>query len=88
MPCCRPAIRPTSTQLRQIAVSLSPAQSGAPVFPRILDSVAASVTLPLQTMDRDLQNASSQQAGVEIEQEVGQRAVVSIGYQYSRGPIC
>ena len=74
------------TQLRQIAVSLSPAQSGAPVFPRILDSVAASVTLPaLQTMDRDLQNASSQQAGVEIEQEVGQRAVVGIGYQYARG---
>jgi hypothetical protein len=74
------------TQLRQIAVNLSPAQSGAPVFPRILDSVAASVTLPaLQTMDRDLQHASSQQAGVEIEHEVGQRAVVGIGYQYSRG---
>ncbi len=74
------------TQLRQIAVNLSPAQSGAPVFPRILDTVAASVTLPaLQTMDRDLQNASSQQAGVEIEQEVGQRAVVGIGYQYARG---
>jgi hypothetical protein len=74
------------TQLRQIAVNLSPAQSGAPVFPRILDSVAALVTLPaLQTMDRDLQNAWSQQVGVEIEQEVGQRAVVGIGYQYARG---
>ena len=77
------------TQLRQIAVNLSPAQSGAPVFPRILDSVAASVTLPaLQTMDRDLQNASSQQAGVEIEHEVGQRAVVGIGYQYSAAVNC
>jgi hypothetical protein len=73
-------------QLRQIAVSLSPAQTAAPVFPRILDSAVASVTLPaFQTMDRDLQNASSLQAAVEIEQEVGRRAVVGVGYQYVRG---
>ena len=73
-------------QLRQIAVSLSPAQIGAPVFPQILTAAVPSVTPPaLQTMDRQLQNAASMQAGVEIEQEVGSRAVVGIGYQYVRG---
>ena len=46
------------TELRQIAVSLSPTQAGAPVFPQILTAVVPSVTLPnLTTMDRDLQNA-------------------------------
>jgi hypothetical protein len=73
-------------QLRQISVSLSPAQAAAPVFPRILDAPVPSVTLPtLTTMDRDLQNAVSQQAGVEIEREIRPSMVISIGYQYARG---
>ena len=46
------------TNLRQIGVSLSPTQAGAPVFPNILNAVVPSVTLPnLTTMDRNLQNA-------------------------------
>ena len=74
------------TQLRQISVSLSPAQAAAPVFPRILDGPVPSVTLPtLTTMDRDLQNAVSQQAGMEVEQEIRSSMVVGIGYQYVRG---
>jgi hypothetical protein len=73
-------------QLRQISVSLSPAQAAAPVFPRILDAPVPSVTLPtLTTMDRDLQNAVSQQAGVEIEREIRPSMVIGIGYQYARG---
>ena len=73
-------------QLRQISVSLSPAQAAAPVFPRILDAPVPSVTLPtLTTMDRDLQNAVSQQAGVEIEREIRPGMVIGIGYQYARG---
>ena len=40
--------------LRQIAVSLSPTQAGAPTFPNILSEVVPSVTLPsLTTMDRE-----------------------------------
>ncbi len=74
------------TTLRQIAVSLSPSQAGAPVFPNILSSVVPSVTLPnLTTMDRDLQNAFSQQASLEIEHQLGDRATVTLGYQYLRG---
>ena len=73
-------------KLRQIGVSLSPTQAGAPVFPDILAAVVPSVTLlNLTTMDRHLQNAYSRQASVEIEQQLGDRATVSVGYQYLRG---
>ena len=72
--------------LRQIAVSLSPAQAGAPTFPGTLSGVVPSVTLPnLTTMDRELQNAASRQASVEIEQQLGAQSTVSVGYQYLRG---
>jgi hypothetical protein len=72
--------------LRQIVVNLSPTQAGAPSFPAILGGVASSVTLPnLTTMDRDLQNALSRQASVEVEQQIGDRATISVGYQYLRG---
>ena len=71
---------------RQIVVNLSPTQAGAPSFPAILGGVASSVTLPnLTTMDRNLQNALSRQASVEVEQQIGDRATISVGYQYLRG---
>jgi hypothetical protein len=36
-------------------------------------------------MDRDLENAYSRQASVEVEQQLGDRATVAVGYQYLRG---
>ena len=84
--CCRPATPPISTNLRQISISLSPTQAGAPVFPKSCRGVVPSVTLVnLTTMDRDLQNAYSRQASIEVEQQLGERATVSVGYQYLRG---
>jgi hypothetical protein len=72
--------------LRQINVSLSPAQAGAPAFPNVLVAAAPSVTLPnLTAMDRNLQNAYSRQAGVEIEHQLGVNMTMSVGYQYLRG---
>jgi hypothetical protein len=74
------------TRLRQIAITLSPAQAGAPVFPAVLEAPVPSVTLPtLTTIDRNLQNAYSRQASVEVEQQIGRQTTVSIGYQYVRG---
>jgi hypothetical protein len=74
------------TNLRQIGVSLSPTQAGAPTFPNVLSGVVPSVTLVnLTTMDRDLQNAYSRQASVEVEQQFGERTTVSVGYQYVLG---
>ena len=73
-------------QLRQIGVSLSPAQAAAPLFPNVLGAAVPSVTLVnLTTMDRRLQNAYSRQASVEVERQLGDRAVFSVGYQYVRG---
>ena len=45
-----------------------------------------SVTLPnLTTMDPAMQNAYSRQANVEVERQIGERATVSAGYQYTGG---
>jgi hypothetical protein len=72
--------------LRQIGVSMSPTQIGAPVFPNILAGVVPTVTLVnLTTMQADMKNAYSQQASVEIERQIGDRNTVSFGYQYVRG---
>jgi len=72
--------------LQQNSVSLSPGQAGAPVFPAILGAAVPSVTLTnLSTMSRDMQNAYSRQASVEIERQLGERTTVSAGYQYTRG---
>jgi Carboxypeptidase regulatory-like domain/TonB dependent receptor-like, beta-barrel len=74
------------SQLRQIAISLSPAQASAPVFPAILASSVPSGTLPsLTTMDRQLQSAYSRQGSVEVEQQIGARGTVSAGYHYVGG---
>jgi hypothetical protein len=72
--------------LRQIGVSLSPTQAGAPVFPTILAAVVPTVTLVnLTTMQADMKNAYSQQASIEVERQLGDRNTVSVGYQYVRG---
>ena len=73
-------------KLRQVSVSLSPAQTGAPVFPNILPAAVPSVTLVnLATMDRNLQNAYSRQASVEVEQQLGERMTLGLTYQYLQG---
>jgi hypothetical protein len=74
------------TALRQTTVSLSPTQAGAPTFPNVFPRVVPSVTLvSFTTMDRHLQNASSRQASVELEQRLGSGITTSLGYQYLDG---
>jgi outer membrane receptor for Fe3+-dicitrate len=75
-----------AANLQQTGISLTPGQAGAPVFPAILAAPVASVTLPnLTTMNPNMQNAYSRQAGVEFEQQLGERSTVGVGYQYTRG---
>ncbi len=75
------------TQLRQPQVTgILPTQTGAPVFPNILPDRLPSTTLvSITTMDKDLQNAYSRQANVEVERSLGSGRMVSVGYQYFRG---
>jgi outer membrane receptor protein involved in Fe transport len=72
--------------LIQTGISLSPSQASAPVFPNILPAPVPSVTLfSLTTMQRDLRNAYSRQASLEVERQVGRLGTVSVGYSYLRG---
>jgi len=72
--------------LSQIAVSFSPAQAGAPVFPNTLSGVVPLVTLVnFTTMNPHMQNAYSQQGSFEIEQQIGESTTLSLGYQHLRG---
>jgi outer membrane receptor protein involved in Fe transport len=74
------------TKLRQRNIALTPGQAGAPVFPGILPAPVPSVTLfSLTTMQRDLQNAYSRQASLEVERQVGRYGTASVGYSYLRG---
>src|SRR5204863_9911927 len=71
----------------QATVSLSPAQTGAPVFPNILPGAALppGIVYNLTTMDPRMQNAYSAQGSVEIEQQLGSRTTLSVGYEHVRG---
>ena len=73
--------------LHQPSVSgIIPTQDGAPTFPNILPARILTTTLvDFTTMNKDLQNAYSKQASVEVERSLGGGRTVSVGYQYLRG---
>ncbi len=75
------------SNLRQLSVSLSPAQAGAPTFPGILVAqiVPAGVVFNFTTMDPHIRNAYSGQGSFEIEKQFGKGATLSAGYQHVRG---
>ncbi len=75
----------SQTTATQAGISLSPTQTGAPVFPAITSGVPSGVLLNFTTMNRNLQNAYSTQGSLEIEQQVGSRGTLSASYQHLRG---
>jgi hypothetical protein len=76
-----------AAQLHQPQVSgLLPAQAGAPIFPHLLpDRLPSTALVSFTTMDKDLQNAHSKQANIEVERTLGGSRTISVGYQYFRG---
>jgi Carboxypeptidase regulatory-like domain/TonB dependent receptor len=74
------------TKVRKVSISLSPTQDGAPVFPNVLTAYVPGVTLlNFTTMDPNMKNAYSRQGSLEVEQQLGDRSTVSVGYEYMRG---
>lgn len=73
------------TPSSQVIVSLSTAQTGAPVFPNVLAALPAGVLVNFTTMDRRMQNAYSAQTSFEVEHQLGRGATLSAGYQRLRG---
>ncbi len=73
--------------LNQISVSLGPAQTGAPVFPNILNALTLppGVLFNLTTMNPHMQNAYSDQGNLGIEQQLWTAGTLEIGYQHVRG---
>lgn len=69
----------------QVSLSLSPAQTGAPVFPAILTAPPTGVLANLTSMNQHMQNAYSQQGSLEIEQQLTSKSTLSIGYKHLRG---
>jgi hypothetical protein len=68
-----------------INASLSPGQTGAPVFPQIMGSVPAGVLVNFTTLDPHIQNAYSQQTSLQVEQQIGIGATVAVGGEDVRG---
>jgi hypothetical protein len=73
------------TAATQVSVSLSPTQTGAPVFPNILSGLPASVLVNYSTMNPNIKNAYSEQGSLEIEQQLSARSTLSVSYQHVRG---
>jgi len=73
--------------LSQISISLSPTQAGAPAFPNIFSALTLppGILFNFTTMNRQMQNAYSEQGSLEIERQVGRSSTFSIGYQHVRG---
>jgi hypothetical protein len=69
----------------QVSLSLSPTQTGAPVFPNILTSPPAGVLPNFTTMNPRMQNAYAEQGSLEVEHQLSARLTVSAGYQHLRG---
>jgi outer membrane receptor protein involved in Fe transport len=72
------------SKLRQISVTLSPGQTGAPVFPNILNALTPTLG-NFTTMNPHMQNAYSEQSSAGIEQQIGTRGTFSVEYQHLRG---
>jgi hypothetical protein len=55
------------------------------VFPQVLPAQLLTTTLvDFTTMNRDLQNAYSRQASLEVERALGRGTTVSAGYRSAR----
>ena len=76
-----------SSKLNQISISLSPTQTGAPVFPNILSALTLppGVLFNFSTMNPHIRNAYSEQGSLEIERQLGRNKTISVGYQHLRG---
>jgi hypothetical protein len=68
-----------------LTASLSPTQQGAPAFPAILTTQPSGVLINFTTMDPRLQNAYSQQATLQVEQQIFPGSTLGISYQHVRG---
>jgi hypothetical protein len=64
---------------------MSPATAGAPTFPNVLVSFPANLLTAITSVNPNIEDAYSQQAALQIEQELTNSTSVSLGYSHQRG---
>ncbi len=72
-------------QAALLSYTFSPGQTGAPVFPFVAATPPSGALLNYTLMDPHIQNAESQQASVELEQQFAASNTLAISYQHVRG---
>jgi outer membrane receptor protein involved in Fe transport len=73
------------TQGRFFSYTFSPIDAGAPIFPSVASAPPTVAKPNYATMDLNIQNPYSQQASLEVEQQIFPTSTLSISYQYLRG---
>lgn len=72
-------------QIQLLSTVLNFGQTGAPVFPNILGTAPTGLPVSFSTMDPHIPNAYSEQASLEIEQQLGNKGTLSASYEHLRG---
>jgi hypothetical protein len=72
-------------QGRFFSYTFSPTDAGAPKFPSVATAPPAAAKPNYALMDRNIQNPYSQQASLEVEQQLSPTTTLSMSYQYVRG---
>ncbi len=73
------------SQAQLLSTTLNFGQNGAPVFPNVLPVAPTGLPVSFTTMDPNIGNAYSEQAGLEIEQQITGKSTLSVSYQHLRG---
>jgi hypothetical protein len=77
------AIQRDGVQYRVALVNFG--QVGAPVFPNVMAAFPAGILTNITTIDPNIQESYSHQAGLEVERQLGKATSLSVGYNHLRG---
>lgn len=72
-------------QAALLSYTFNPGETGAPAFPNVASAPPAGALLNFTLMNPSIQNASSQEASLEVEQQLASRSSVGVSYQHVRG---
>jgi hypothetical protein len=73
------------TQANLLSYTYSPTTPGAPVFPSVATTPPAGAQINYTLLNRNIQNAYSEQASLGIEQQFFGKGSLGISYQHARG---
>lgn len=72
-------------QGRLLQYTYVPGDAGAPVFPDVSTTPNPGSKISYSLMNRDIQNAYSEQASLGVEQQLAQNLTLGLSYQHVRG---